>query len=152
MPRQVPNVGDAFLVPLDDATGCLGQIVEIEREVLNSVTAAFFGLRLPSPPSETELADLVASAPIACLFVTRDLFNAGLWARVGRAPVRLEDSLLPHRDARRRAWVGARVIGSGIVEKFLNAYFGLREWDEMNDPKYYSKLLLPGVVGPARRT
>ncbi len=36
--------------------------------------------------------------------------------------------------------------GSGIMRKFLSAFFGLRDWHQMHDPEYYQKLLLDGVV------
>ena len=31
---------------------------------------------------------------------------------------------------------------TGIIEMFLNAYFGLTPWDECYDPHYYDNLLI----------
>ncbi len=42
-------------------------------------------------------------------------------------------------------WIGAKVIGSGIIASFLSAFYNLRDWTEMKDPEYYTKLLRPGV-------
>ena len=55
----------------------------------------------------------------------------------------------PHSDLESREFVGAKIIGSGIMQKFLDAYFGLIAWDKWQDPNYLDKLLLPGVPRPA---
>jgi uncharacterized spore protein YtfJ len=36
MPRQIAKTGSVFLIPLDDGTAMLAQIVEIVPQVLNS--------------------------------------------------------------------------------------------------------------------
>lgn len=38
--------------------------------------------------------------------------------------------------------VGMRSYQTGIIEMFLNAYFGLTPWDECYDPNYYDNLLV----------
>jgi alpha-amylase/alpha-mannosidase (GH57 family) len=141
MPNQKTKVGDVFWVPIEDGTYVLGQIVEIEKEVLNSITCAFFDVRKDSP--ENESLDL--SAPISIQFVTKDLFNKGTWQRTKNESVQIPENALPYRDTIEECWVGAKVIGSGIICKFLSAFYGLRAWNEMHDPYYYQKLLLPGI-------
>lgn len=138
MPKQVPKIGDIFLVPIDDNSSVFGQIVEIEKEVLNSITCAYFNCR-------EGCGGLDLSAPISIQFVTRDLFTNGTWRRVSNKPVEISDNVFPHRYTAKNGWIGAEVIGSGNIKSFLSAFFGLRAWDEMNDPNYYEKLLLPGV-------
>ena len=47
-------------------------------------------------------------------------------------------------------WVGAKVIGSGNVNKFMNAYFGLSLWDDWHDPTYLDRLLVSPEKRPAK--
>ncbi|KGJ87989.1 Imm26 family immunity protein [Colwellia psychrerythraea] len=141
MPRQRVKVGDTFWVPIEDNSFVLGQIIEEQREVLNSITCVFFDCRV----TELDEAPLNFDNPICCQFVTRDLFNSGQWQRIANLPNQVEDKLLPYRETMSNGWIGASMIGSGSIRKFLAAFYGLREWDEMFDPNYYQSLLLPSV-------
>lgn len=141
MPRQRVKTGDVFWVPLDDGTVVLGQVLEIQKDALDSITCAFFDVRRAEPGEH--IKDLIS--PICIQFVTKDLFTNGTWKRVDNAPVSVPISLLPYRETEKNGWVGARIIGSGIIRMFLSAFYGLRSWDEMHDPNYYENLLLPGV-------
>ena len=137
MTKQIANIGDVFEVPLDDKSSVLGQIVEIEKEVLNCITCVFFYSR-----NEKSINTL---KPISIQFVTKDLFNSGKWKRIGNEKVQIPETSLPYRETKENGWVGAKVIGSGIIVKFLSAFYGQRQWNEMKDPNYYNNLLLPGV-------
>jgi len=141
MAKQIAKIGDVFKVPLEDGSFVSGQIVEIQKEVLNSITCAFFDSRTDTLPG----TDLEKHKLISVQFVTKDLFNSGKWERIENNKVTLSTKLLPYRETKKKGWVGAKVIGSGIIEMFLNAFYGLRPWDEMKDSEYYQKLLLPGV-------
>jgi hypothetical protein len=141
MPKQIANVGDVFWVPIDGGDYVLGQIVEIEKDVLNSITCAFFNYR----STEIKMASPKEKTPVSVQFVTKDLFSSGKWVRVLNEGVCIPDESLPYRDAKENGWLGAKVIGSGIIAMFLAAYYGYREWHEMKDPQYYENLLLPGV-------
>lgn len=46
--------------------------------------------------------------------------------------------------------MGAKVIGSGNVERFLNAFYALTPWDQMKDPNYFDKFLLTSEHRPLR--
>lgn len=141
MPRQKVKVGDVFWVPIESDTYVLGQIIEEEKEVLNSITCSFFDCTATNLDS----ANLDFSNPISCQFVTRDLFNNGNWVRVNNLPNQVGDYLLPYREAKNNGWIGAKVIGSGNIKDFLSAFYGMRDWHEMFEPKYYENLLLNGV-------
>ena len=141
MPRQIAKIGDLFWIPIDDGSFVLGQVVEIKREVLNSITCAFYDIRTDDPKQKFP----EPKNPISIQFVTKDLFVSGKWIRKGNKRVNVSRSQLPYRDTEENGWIGAKVIGSGIINKFLSAFYGLRSWDEMADPIYYEKLLLPGI-------
>lgn len=87
----------------------------------------------------------VAVTSCAAHFVISDLLKKGKWKIHKQATVRLSASFFPCKETRAYGWVGAKMIGSGIIESFLSAFHGLRFWDEMKDPKYYDHLLLPQV-------
>jgi len=139
--RQVAKVGDLFWVPIEDKSFVLGQVVEIQKEVLNSITCAFFDVN----ERFLELKDFDLSSPISIQFVTKDLFNNGTWQRITNRKVYFKEEIFPYRKTMSNGWIGAKVIGSGNIRKFLSAFYGLRPWDEMHDPNYYQKLLLPDI-------
>lgn len=140
-------MGDVFAVPLEDGSFTLGQVVETDPILMNSITCVFYDARVHEL-EDNKVASLDDSNPIACQFVTRDQFNKGKWRRVSQLESNFPPEQYPYRETRKNGWKGAKVIGSGIVNKFLSAYYGLRDWEEMKDPKYYSALLLPGVSRP----
>jgi hypothetical protein len=139
MKRQRWEIGDLFTVPLPDDTASLGQIVARETQALNSVTCAFFSTRFNSdvPEPTHSLGDL-----IACLFITPDLLNNGVWQVIGHADVTVPRHLFPFEETRDRGWVGAKVYGSKNVAEFLAAYHGLTAWDDWADPTYLDRLLI----------
>ena len=147
MPKQVPTVGDVFLVELVDGTFVVGQVIETRPVLMNSITCAFFDKRVASA-DEADIP-LVRSSVLSCQFVTRDAFNRGKWKRIRTMPTAIPISDLPYRDTEASGWIGAKVVGSGIIASFLNAYFGLGDWSEMKDPKYYDALLFAGRRPPS---
>ena|SRR5688500_4003018 len=149
MRRKTWDVGNVFAVPLADGTHCLGQVVGREAQVLNSITCAFYGKRL----SETELLDVRGTPEIGDLiavqFITKELLTRKVWKVVGSFPVTLEKRFFPHEDKRAQNWIGAKMIGAGIMRRFLNAYFGFEPWNVMVQEDYYDQLLTPGISRPA---
>ena len=139
--RQTWKIGDVFLVALKDDSHAVGQIVAQERAILNSVSCAFFATR-------AEENDFASMDPmpleklIAVLLVTRDLLDNGVWQVVAQRPVTLPRELLPYERLREAGFIGAKVRGSGIVNEFLNAFFGLSPWDDWHDPAYLDEFLI----------
>jgi hypothetical protein len=150
--RQQWRIGDVFAVENADGQRTIGQIVGQESEVLNSVSCAFFDLRLGKEGNLDTIGDSELDDPFAVLFVTRDLLDNGVWPVIGRRPVRLGRDQLPYEQLRDSGFVGAKVIGTKIVGEFLNAYRGLTPWDDWKDPAYLDGLLVspekkpPGIV------
>jgi len=147
MPKQVPAVGDVFLVELSDDRFAVGQVLETRPVLMNSFTCAFFDKRVNSA-DEIDFP-LIKASMLSCQFVTRDAFNRGQWQRVFNVAPKIEDADLPYRDKEHVGWIGAKVIGSRIMTSFLNACFGLESWTEMKDPRYYDGLLIVGRRRPS---
>jgi hypothetical protein len=93
---------------------------------------------------------LSADKLVSTQFTTPDLLNSGIWALVAQfAPKHLERmTWLPALE--RAHFVGATVRGSGIMMEFLDAFYGLRAWDDYADPAYFDKLLLTQDKKPSR--
>jgi len=153
MPRSKQDwqVGDVFVVPLRDRSLVVGQVVGQEPEVLNSATVAFFDHRVSDEKEVQESPLPRPSTVFAALFVTRDLLDSGDWPVVAHGRVDLPSALLPYENLRDRGFVGAKVIGSGIVEDFLSAFYGLAPWDDWKDPNYLDGLLLSHDKKPVDR-
>ncbi len=130
--------GDIFLVPQSDSSFSVGQVLRITKKVLNSVICSFYDLKATD---SIDLEQLNEERLIAILFTTSDLLDSGDWRIMGRAePLHLD--LAPRAELNLKKLVGTKIIGSGIVIKFLDAFYGLRPWDGFADPAYFDKLLL----------
>ena len=144
MARRKPPVGSVFRVPLSDGGYAIGQVIAYEPQMLNSVSCVF-----TSQGDWTPGSTIPESAIVASLFTTYDLLTKGRWEILGEAPIPISRPNFPFEHLRSAGWVGAKMTGSGIVEEFLNAWFGLAPWDDWADPDYLDRLLFPGRVRPA---
>lgn len=88
--------------------------------------------------------------PIACFTATYDA--AGItrrWPLLGERPLiwsaasEMADRLSAIR------LIGVMTVNSLIVRDFADACAGLTPWNRYHDPKYFDKLLIPGVKRPA---
>jgi hypothetical protein len=146
--RQKWKIGSVFAVPTSDGRYLAGQIMGREEEVLNSVTIALFD-EVRGSAEEIGSADLSESHLFSMLFATRDLLDSGHWKIVGDRPVLLPKRLFPFEHTRASGFVGAKVIGSAIINEFVNAYLGLVPWDDWKDPTYLDKLLISPSKKPS---
>lgn len=146
--RQRPEAGDIFGVPLPNGALCVGQVLARERQALNSIGCAFYCAAVRAGDSLAGIPELLRQRPIAILLTTPDLLNKGHWPILGRHAIQISIQEIPYERFRSKAWVGAKINGSGIVEDFLAAFFGLAPWDEYKDPNYLDGLLLPGRLRP----
>src|SRR5260221_2808659 len=142
------NIGNLFAVPTSDGRYLAGQIIGREEDVLNSVTIALFD-EVRGSAEEIGSADLGESRLFSAVFATRDLVDSGRWKIVGDRPVALPKKLFPFEHARASGFVGAKVIGSAIINEFVNAYLGLVPWDDWKDPAYLDKLLISPTKKPS---
>jgi hypothetical protein len=139
--RQQWKVGDVFVMRTLDGKYAIGQIVGREPEVLNSVSVALFDQRVDRAEEAID-GDLSESRAFSILFSTRDLLDGGAWKVVGACPVEIPPARMPFEHVRVGGFVGAKVIGSGIVRQLVDAYFCLAPWDDWYDPQYLDKLLV----------
>jgi hypothetical protein len=146
--RQRHKEGDVFLVPLEDGSYGLGQILSYEPAALNTVGCAFYDLRVVNGPSLDIPAPLPQDRVISILLTTKDLLNRAVWPVVTHRAVSTSESRRPYEKYRAKQWVGAKISGSGIINDFLNAYHGLRPWNVYLEEDYFDHMLAPGLKRP----
>ena len=139
--RQPWRTGSVFLLPLADGSSCVGQVLSREPDALNSVEIALFDIQA-TWEDPVDLPELDGDRVFSRLLVTKDLLNSGRWKVVAsrEVPAALFDGSI---DAlRSRGFVGAKILGSGIVEEFANAFYGLMPWDDWYIPNFLDDFLI----------
>jgi hypothetical protein len=149
--KQDWKVGDLFLIPLaDDKQGCLAQLVGREPSALNSATVVLFD-RLIEVGAKKADVPLDRAEIFSQLFVTRDLLDNGRWRIVGSAPPVIDERDRPYEHLRAKGFIGAKIRGSGLVESFVSAFYGLVAWDGLADPGYFDAYLVAPEKKPLQR-
>lgn len=139
--KQQWQIGDVFTVETLDGRYVIGQIVGQEKDILNSVSIAFYDLRYDGDELESENIDLDPKKIFSLVFSTRDLLDSGKWKVIGNQSVPISDNERPYEQLRESGFIGANVVGSGNLEEFLNAFYALLPWDDWYDPNYLDTLL-----------
>ena len=144
--KVIWRVGDVFAVPLMNGLSSIGQIIDLQTP--NIIRCAYyseiFSLKDFEEKSFCESANL-----IALLASTREQVDFGIWKIIGKKNIDVKGFTLPNEQFRAKGWVGAKIYDAGIVEEFLNAYFGLCVWDDWADPYYLDNLLINKSKKPA---
>jgi hypothetical protein len=149
--KQSWKTGDCFLVPLTDGSFSIGQIIGQEKEVLNSVICIFFDSKTTSHDgAKGQVSNLSEDNVISALFTTRDLLDSGDWKVFGNSDLISADKFFNLNDLRGKEFVGVKIIGSGIVIKFLDAFYGLYPWNGFHNPDYLDGLLISQEKKPAK--
>lgn len=139
--KQKYNSGDVFTVQLLDSTYSVGQVLKISRLALNSVFCAFFSMRLKEG-QKPEYSEIVSSNIISILFVTRDLLDSKKWKVVANFPSVEVPSKINYEELEQNKFVGAKIIGSANVVKFLSAFHSIFPWNAFFKDNYFDNLLI----------
>jgi hypothetical protein len=137
--KQEWVIGDVFLVPLADGTYSVGQVVAQVKEALNSVVCVFSMTRIED---ESQRVLLNSNEIISAVFTTTDLLDSGDWLVIGNRPPVSVGDFFDMEYLRSEGFLGVKIIGSGVVIKFMDACFGLYPWDGFYESDYLDKLLL----------
>ncbi|MGY1410772.1 Imm26 family immunity protein [Luteimonas sp. A611] len=142
--------GSVFLVPLKDGTECVGQVIGREKSVLNSVAIALFDLK-GKWSAEQKIPSLRSDDIFSTVLATKDLLDSGRWVVLDDEAVKIAAGMKPYEDLRRGGFIGARVHGSGVVEEFVNAFYGLMPWDDWYVPDFLDAMLISPDKKPIER-
>jgi hypothetical protein len=142
--KQAWSPGDVFKVPLSDGSTVIGQVLAHEPDAMNSVACAFFDAH-----KETDLqSSLGLVNAFSIILVTRDALDRGSWKIFGHEPIAIPRERFPYESLRPNGFIGARIVGAGIVNSFLHAFRGLLPWDSMADADYFDRLLTNAARKP----
>ena len=140
MPKDYQDwtAGDIFTVPLSDGTERLGQVLLETPDALDSAICAY----TLETAEDSSPADLREEIIVAVHFTSTDLLDSGVWKVIGRKKPLPADRFINVDHLRVEGWIGAKIIGSGNIKKFLEACTGIRAWDSMHNPNYFERLLV----------
>ena len=131
------KTGQLVAVPLQDGTYALLHVALYDGDVIG----AHYPHRKSAPEQLIEgLEEAMHRGPIAVLAITSNRVQDGHWPVIGHKDPAYPAKLLDTRGTSHTA---------GVTPNLFEAYFGLRPWDEMHDPRWYEKVLLPGVPVPS---
>jgi hypothetical protein len=140
--KQIWKAGDVFVIPNADGKFSIGQVLAHETRTLHSAACAFFDQRAESIEAAREHT-LDAEKCFSALLVTSDSLTKGIWRVVGQQPIILAKKHWPYETLLSKGTkVGTVVHGSGIVTKFIDAFYRLSPWDEWYRPDYLDAFLL----------
>jgi Immunity protein 26 len=149
--KQKWRIGDVFTIATTDRRFAIGQIIGQEPDLMRSVTVALFDERYGTLREAGEKAKCDPANLFAILFVTVNHLESGDWHIVGHRSATVDSRFSPHEQTRIAGFVGAKVVGSGIVNDFVEAFYGLAPWDDWKDPHYLDSLLISTGVKPVDR-
>lgn len=140
--RQTWDVGSYFVVPLQDGTFGLGQIISHEPKALDSVVCAFFDWRGKLASASEGVNQFI----VAAFFVTRDLLDSGRWKVINSGAPADIDEVLDLDSIRARRYLRTTIHGSANAETLLNVWHGVVAWDTYPNVKYLKSMLTPRAL------
>lgn len=143
--KQLWRPGDIFYVEQRDGKACLGQILDLMMP--NVPSCAFYDIRVPTEEAPRRVK-LPFEKLIASLSTTREQLDRGFWKVIAHQAPALSKQFWPNEPCRDLQWVGAKTFGAGIVERFLNAFYGLAPWNYYADPLYFDRMLFSPDKNP----
>ncbi len=137
--------GMVFAVPIEDGRFCLAQAVS--DYMPNVIYVSLFSNVYEEIPEQTPV--LKNENIISLVATWKQNLNNGSWAKIGVAPVLVNQSQFPNEKFAQNGYVGAKNYDSGLLEDFLSAYHGITPWNVMFKENYWESLLAPGVEVPS---
>ena len=134
--------GDLFLVPQQDGRYSLGQVIVFESRALNGVLCGFYDIRFETSEIISIPEKLTEDKCISMVFVTSESLDFGHWKIIGNLEPANINLFKELNNLRAKKFIGARIIGSGIIDEFLDAFYGIKPWDDWADPNYLDELLI----------
>lgn len=134
-----------FLIPLENGQKSVGQILDVPRGAMGAVLCGFF----LGAAARNQKVEVGRNLLISVLFITPDYLDSGRWEILGAGQAIPADEFIDIKQLAAKDFVGMKVYGAGIAEKFINACYGLYPWNGFYREDYLDNLLLAGVSRPA---
>jgi len=134
--RVKVKTGQIVAVPLRDGSFGLAHVAHY----YGCAVTAHFAHREATPERLLDgLEGAMKDRLLTILDVTSDEIQDGRWPVIGHKEPMYPATML---DMKGTSYTG------NMSKWFFDAYYGLVPWDGMHDPRYYEKMLLPGVPVP----
>ena len=88
------------------------------------------------PSIEQSAEHQITQPPFIVSLVTTELFRSRAWKVQGSAQIHVPESSRRYEQFRSKKWVGAKIVGAGVIRVALRAFHGLEYWDGYHDPEY----------------
>lgn len=137
--RQKLKAGDYFAVPLQNGEYGLGQILDMV-DLIDNAACIFLDKKFIMGTPIMTTSDNIVAAKYVVAQLLRRYFPI---VQSGEADIRLLLQYFPeHERFKTGDMVGMESNQTGVIELFLNAYFGLTPWDECDAPHFYDEMLV----------
>lgn len=132
--------GDVFLVPRKDGKWVLGQL--LEEWAKGVICIAIFDCVIDGKTDSISALKLGAKV-ISITSVSTSEITRKHWPLVGYSDVLIDAELFPHREFAHQKYNGAVWHSGGMIEKLVDAYYGLGSWEPYSGrPGHLKSLLL----------
>ena len=140
--RKKLKAGDYFAVPLENGEYGLGQILDI-HELVPGVACILFDKKfLLNTPISIDEKNIISAVYIVEGLLKR-YFPIIQTNNIEFNGNDLLHKYFPYTEQYHQGnTTGMTTSQTGIIEMFLNAYFGLTPWDECYDPHFYDDMLV----------
>jgi hypothetical protein len=139
------NFGDIFAAPLLNGEFGTGQVLDLQDDQI--VRVLLFDTKFKYLDQQNKLR-LTRDNIISALSIGRQYLDKRIWIIIGHEPVLIPINEYPNQQYKGKDWVGAVYHSAPVANSLLNAYFGLKPWDDYFDPNYLDSLLFDGVKRP----
>jgi hypothetical protein len=124
--RIKASIGDLFMIPRSDGKSALGQV--LQEWGSGAICIAVFDCVLEGKAVPENLIDASPRA-ISMPSVAKAEITRGYWPIIGNAPVLADVRRGPHYEFEDRDFLGASWHSGGMIEKLIDAYYGLGTWE-----------------------
>lgn len=139
--------GDIFIIQLNDNSVTVGQF--LDNRYPNTARIALFNERFKFN-EKLEIDNLCNLKNLISLVeCTLEQLKYGVWEVIGNKKNEIDPSRYPNEEFRKNNWIGSQVSDAGLIEDFVNAFYGLIFWDDWFDPNYLDKFLLDSSKKPS---
>lgn len=137
-------IGDIFTIPLNNGKYAIGHV--LSQRLPNTTRIALYDEVIDSLENP-DINNLCKEAHLLSLIeVTKEQIDFGVWKVIGNKPTAIPVSRHANEQYRStdpyKNGVGSNIKDAVIAEHFMNAFYGLRPWDDSYDPEYYDKMLV----------
>lgn len=142
------TTGDIFLVPTCAGDFVPGQVIALEKRGMLCISCGLFDQRV-SGADEAKHLSLDEKKCFSTLLATPSSLNDG-WSIIKNERLIIHKRLFPfEKELSKKRGIGSKIYDPGIIEAFVDAFYGLKPWDMYFRPDYFDKMLISPAKKPS---